>query len=179
MKELIEQLTFTWGLSGININNGASHQSIEQLEENMGYYFPQDFKNYLEEIDGMTSGEADDSLFYFWDHVLIEDELKIAHQMNKNSIYIGFADRIVIDSIYMIEVSRQPQATGKVGVRKNTFKVIAPSFKTFLLEYLNNLEKKLPKWEQTSDEDDDSNIFSLSRILCRFKAVLRDRSLIF
>ena len=124
MQNLLKQLQYKWRLEEILFQKGLSNENIALLENDLGYFFPQEFVLYLETINGMKEGEADQDLFYFWGSELIEKEFKIVKPAAPDSIFLGFADRIVIDSIYMIEVSKTRQTSGRNAVQKKNTKIM-------------------------------------------------------
>ena len=161
MQGLLKQLLHKWHFEDIRYQNGLSADYIHSIEENLGYFFPSEFVDYLQVVNGMEEGEADNDLFYFWPMKLIENERKEFKSAGPDSIFIGFADRIVIDSVYMIEVSKVRKVSGRVSVKKNNNMVIAPQFRIFLSNYLNNLDQQLPHWEKPKEKENVSSPLSL------------------
>lgn len=161
MRNLLKQLQYKWRLEEILFQKGLSIENIHSLEKKLGYFFPQEFVSYLETVNGMEEGEADQDLFYFWGSELIEKEFFAVKPAAPDSIFIGFADRIVIDSVYMIEVSKTRQTSGRIAVQKKDTKIISPSFYSFLNSYLNSLGNQLPNWEQAFSKDNQLSPFTL------------------
>lgn len=161
MENLLKQLKYKWHLEEILFQNGLCIEKIQQIENGLGYFFPKEFVSYLQTINGMKDGEADQDLFYFWGSELIEKEFATAKPAGPDTVFIGFADRVVIDSVYMIEISRTRQITGRIAIQKKTTKIIAPSFYHFLNHYLNSLSNQLPGWEQISVKENQLSPFTL------------------
>lgn len=161
MQNLLNQLLHKWRYENIAFENGESIDQIVRLEKEIGYLFPLEFKDYLKTVNGMCEGESDKDLFYFWSSKLIISEVREFKPAGPDSIFIGFADRIVIDSVYMIEVFKSSKMTGRVAIKKKNLQIIAPNFQTFLSGYLNNLGKQLSRWEKASDNEGIVSQFSL------------------
>lgn len=136
MNFLLKQLVRHWQVEDIKFHPGESLENIQYIEKSMGYLFPEEFIFYLQTINGMVDGESDKDLFYFWTSDLIFSEIRNTFNTESDSVFIGFADRIVIDSIYMIEVSKIRQPTGKIAIKHNQLELISPHFYAFLEEYL-------------------------------------------
>ena len=161
MQILLKQLIHKWNNEDIQFPIGMKTDAIHRMEESLGYYFPSEFVAYLHTVNGMEEGESDRDLFYFWSSNLIISEQKEFKTAGPDSIFIGFADRIVIESIYMIEVSKVRKNSGCVSVKKKNNQIIAPSFKVFLNNYLNSLDQQLPHWEKPFDQVRQSSPLSL------------------
>ena len=118
MQSLLKQLLHQWRFEDVQFLKGESIEAIHRLEEVLGYYFPSEFVDYLQTVNGMEEGESDNDLFYFWSTKLIESEVREFKTAGPDSIFIGFADRIVIESVYMIEVSKNRKVSGRVSIKK-------------------------------------------------------------
>jgi hypothetical protein len=157
----LKQLVNHWRFENILVKNGERIENIKLIEKKLGYYFPNDFILYLQTVNGMENGEADSNLFYFWaSELIISDANKVQHA-TPDSIFIGFADRIVIDSIYMIEVSMTRHETGRVAIKNKNIKIISANFQSFLREYLNNLGNQLSNWEGKIEKINQAYISSI------------------
>lgn len=161
MQNLLKQLKYKWHIEEILFQNGLSTENIHSLEKELGYFFPKEFVSYLETVNGMAEGEADQDLFYFWGSKLIEKEFITAKHAGPDSVFIGFADRVVIDSVYMIEVSKERQASGRIAIQKKNTKIISPSFYSFLNNYLNSLGNQLSNWEHANTKENQLSPFTL------------------
>jgi hypothetical protein len=161
MQILLKQLLQQWRFEDIQYLKGESIEAIHHIEESLGYCFPSEFVDYLQTVNGMEEGESDNDLFYFWSSELIKSEVKEFKTAGPDSIFIGFADRIVIDSVYMIEVSKVRKVSGRVSIKKRDNQIIAPNFKVFLNNYLNNLDQHLPQWEKPVDRESKTSPLSL------------------
>lgn len=161
MQNLLKQLVYQWQSQDIRFQKGVSNEKIHALEEKLGYFFPKEFTFYLQTLNGMEDGEADHDLFYFWSSELIAKEIKEHKPAGPDSIFVGFADRIVIESVYMIEISKTRQLSGRISIQKKDNKIISQNFHAFLDGYLNNLGKKLPSWEKPFAKEKSQSPFTL------------------
>lgn len=161
METLLIQLLRQWRFEDIQYLKGESLDAIHCIEATLDYYFPREFIDYLQTVNGMVEGESDNDLFYFWSTKLILNEIKEFKRAGPDSIFIGFADRILIDSVYMIEVSKVRKVSGRVSIKNKDNQIIAPSFIMFLKNYLNNLDQHLPQWEKPIDKESKTPPLSL------------------
>ena len=67
MNNVIEQLKKYWASKNIQFNNGIGGDLTDPIESDYGLKFPEDFRQYLMEINGMSEYEMD-NLTTLWDY---------------------------------------------------------------------------------------------------------------
>ena len=77
-----------WTNEGIKLNTGIDDDLIKKLESDLGYCFDDNFKYYLQKVNGFADFESDESWFSFWSHTRIKDENSSTHPKE----VIWFAD---------------------------------------------------------------------------------------
>jgi len=75
----VEKVIFQWNNVGVELNEGASQEDIEQFEIELDFRFEDDFKTYLFIANGFKDYASDDDLFSFWSLDRIKTELLHPH----------------------------------------------------------------------------------------------------
>lgn len=138
---LLEHLLFDWGVSGAMVNGKVSKGAMNRLEQKMGKFLPSEFIKYLNHCDGMLDYECDDHLVSFWS---VERIIQNFEQCPKpKEGFICFADRMLFDHFFLLEVSSERKMTSRVIVQCNAKGIEFDTFFDFVDSYLSNWESVL------------------------------------
>ncbi len=136
--EKINTLISYWATQDlINLNEGASDDSILELEKDVGFTFEEDFKTYLKTANGFQNFDSDDHWISFWSIDRIREELNDHHPKE----LICFSDYSI--NLCSFGFHRKNK---KVYIHYQTiegFKFLADSFHEFIDLYLDNPDQKI------------------------------------
>jgi hypothetical protein len=115
----INEAIVTWRREGIALQAGVSLQYIEEVEQMLGFTFPDDFKEFYTTVDGFANDTMSNSMIYMWSMNKIFQE----HIAGDDDEFIGFCD-------YMINSHRIGFIKNERGIYKCYDQVI-PIAETF------------------------------------------------
>ena len=123
----INDAILTWQKEGIALHSGALEVYIAEIEQWLGFNFPNDFNELYKAVNGFANSNMNSDMFYLWPLEVIWAE----YRGNNDDEFIAFCD-FMINSHQIGFIKDQP------GIYKSydyTEKV-ADSFKEFI-ELLN------------------------------------------
>lgn len=123
----INEAILTWQKEGIALRPGALDAYIAEVEQWLGFKFPNDFYELYKVVNGFENSGMNRDMFSLWPLEVIWDE----YQGNKDDEFIAFCD-------YLINSHQIGFIKGQTGIYKDYARTekIANSFREFI-ELLN------------------------------------------
>jgi len=168
MSDLWQQMRNAWILAGVQINPGATPDSIGRIEEKRCIRLPDELRDYLLVSNGMQEGEIDDELISFHSLDLIDSEWEwnegqlasdiaeepMAHCGDRNNatncshgfVDIVFADWLHNSHVYSLRLSRDGQPLGVWCLDGTNSKCLAETFSEFVAGYLSHASDTANTW---------------------------------
>lgn len=87
----IEEILIQWENEKINRNPGAPSNSIIELENIIGFKFPEGFKELYSQVNGFADNDWRENMFSIWPLERILEEYSSSEDKN----FIGFADFLI------------------------------------------------------------------------------------
>jgi hypothetical protein len=115
----ITEAMATWRREGIALQAGVSLQYIEEVEQMLGFTFPDDFKEFYSTVDGFAQDTMSKSMIYMWSMNMIFQE----YIAGDDDDFIAFCD-------YMINSHRIGFIKGLPGIYK-CYDLVIPIAETF------------------------------------------------
>jgi hypothetical protein len=123
----INEAILTWQQEGIRLRPGALETYIVEMEQWLGFSFPQDFYEFYKVVNGFERYESNKELFSLWSLETLWEE----YLGSKNNEFIGICD-------YMINSYQFGYLKSQPGIYRNAigFEKVANSLSEFI-ELLN------------------------------------------
>jgi hypothetical protein len=142
VRPLLATIRDRWARDSASPPEGASANSIRAFEERYGVTVPEDFREYLRELNGRSAGrdDMDSTSISFWRL----DEFEPSEHMAAGSRLFAFADFLIDSHRYAIALDDIPSVHGAVFLDMSSAVIrIANSFTQFLELYATNDEQAL------------------------------------
>lgn len=88
MESWVQNILSKWKNEGIKINQGASLEEIEEVEDALNFKFPDDFKKLYLTLNGFNGLDWQEHMFSFWPLEMIVEQ----YSQDKNKDFVGFSD---------------------------------------------------------------------------------------
>ena len=128
-------ITF-WKKIGVKVNHGLSELEILESESKLNFEFPEDFRRYLEKVNGLEDFEWDGEMISFWSAQRMENEFP-----DQPATMVCFADYLINSHTFGFDRETKKIYVSYWGV--NLIEPFADSFTEFVDIYLNEREKLL------------------------------------
>ena len=146
-----ESLKRYWSSHNVEINAGASAETLKSFEGNYGVTLPDDLRDFFSCVNGMPPEVTDDALIRFW----MLEEVEPLHKgapaysdptyiQNPDSIFL-FADYSLWVHAYAIRLTNKPAEVNEVFVIGGESSIVLfNSFSEFIDNYLTNTDLLFP-----------------------------------
>lgn len=123
----INDAILTWQKEGVPLQTGVWETYIAEIEEWLGFSFPNDFYEFYRAVNGFANSETNKELFSLWPL----ETIWAVYQGNDDDEFIAICD-------YMINCHQIGFIKGQSGIYKDCHRKekVADSFKEFI-ELLN------------------------------------------
>ncbi|MCS3800071.1 SMI1/KNR4 family protein [Niastella sp. OAS944] len=124
----INEAILTWKREGVALQSGALESYIAEVEQWLGFSFPNDFYEFYKAVNGFENSDMNKDMFYLWPLEVIWAE----YQGNDDDEFIAFCD-------FMINSHQIGFIKGQPGIYKSYDRTekVADNFKEFI-EILNS-----------------------------------------
>jgi hypothetical protein len=154
MERLTERLKSYWSAIGATMRPGVDHSMIASFEAHYGVRIPEDFCDYIANIDGIDDGNWDNEMISFWPlHSIksvpealtpfagIPNYSQITHRLGEAGAYFVFADFLIWSHVYAVRFGKRESDKSQVlWICGSTYYSVAESFSDFLQMYLDKPE---------------------------------------
>ncbi|WP_207435375.1 SMI1/KNR4 family protein [Sabulibacter ruber] len=133
---IYENLVTSWKKVGVKVNHGLTELEIKELENRLKFEFPDDFRLYLKQANGLEDFEWDIEMISFWSAQRIENEFP-----DQPATLICFADYLINSHTFGFNRETKKIYVSYWGL--NLIEPFADSFTEFISIYLNEKGKLL------------------------------------
>jgi hypothetical protein len=146
MKSTFDRLREYWITCGCDVNPGADLSSIARCEQKRAVVLPQQLREYLQTINGMTDGSTDDEFISFHSIQCLDDHWEWYPRREPECVEIVFADYCINAHWYVLHADQSGADLGVWVTDSYETKKLAACFADFIAAYLSNPRQIADCW---------------------------------